>query len=84
MVREMLPFGLTLACYAMVRCAIKRQTRAKSNLLRRSHPMLLNELGNPYSVCLYVCVTGFVQSLTKLCGLNWMTPDYTGRFVEDK
>ena len=22
-------------------------------------------------------VTGFVQSLIKLCGLNWIAPDYT-------
>jgi hypothetical protein len=28
-------------------------------------------------------VTGFVQSLIKLCGLDWTTPDYT-HFVEDK
>ena len=28
-------------------------------------------------------VTGFVQSLIKLCGLNWTAPD-TVRFVEDK
>ena len=33
-------------------------------------------------------VTGFVQSLIKLCGLNWTTPNIsdirTVRFVEDK
>ncbi|WP_406935499.1 transposase [Acinetobacter bereziniae] len=28
-------------------------------------------------------VTGFVQSLIKLCGLNWTAPDYSS-FVEDK
>ena len=33
-------------------------------------------------------VTGFVQSLIKLCGLNWIAPNIsdirTPRFVEDK
>jgi IS5 family transposase len=32
---------------------------------------------NPYFVCLYVWLLAFVQSLIKLCGLNWIAPDYT-------
>ncbi|MGK7044017.1 transposase [Acinetobacter baumannii] len=53
----------------------KRQTRTKSNLLRRSYPMLPNDK-SLFRLSLRM-VTGFVQSLIHLCGLNWIAPDYT-------
>ena len=56
-------------------CSTTRQTRTKSNLCRCRDSVLFND---QIAIRLSLrIVTGFVQSLIKLCGLDWTAPDYS-------